>query len=147
MRVSYEWLCDLAGIRDLTPQQAAEILTMAGWNVEEVIPVDLSALRVGRVTSQEPHPGSRKPLWVHQVDLGDHRRQIVAGAPNAVSGSLVAVALPGTTVIANADDPMTVWAAQRASGPVTWVSAVMTPPPLRRRRRLARPRRATAPRA
>jgi phenylalanyl-tRNA synthetase beta chain len=98
MRVSYEWLCDLAGIRDLTPGRAAEILTMAGWNVDEVIPVDLSALRVGRIVSQEPHPASRKPLWVHQVDLGDHVRQIVAGAPNAVPGSLVAVALPGTTV-------------------------------------------------
>src|SRR5262249_52050520 len=43
-------------------------------------------------------PKSRKPLWIHQVDLGDHVRQIVAGADNAVPGSLVPVALPGTTV-------------------------------------------------
>ncbi len=99
MRVSYEWLCELAGVSDVTPHQAAEALTMAGWNVEDVTLIDLSALRVGRVMSQEPHPSSRKPLWVHQVDLGgDRPRQIVAGAPNAVPGSLVAVALPGTTV-------------------------------------------------
>ncbi len=98
MKVSYQWLCDLAGIRGVPAQQAAEVLTMAGWEVDEVVPIDLSRLLVGRILSQEPHPGSRKPLWIHQVDLGDHVRQIVAGADNARPGTLVAVALPGTTV-------------------------------------------------
>jgi phenylalanyl-tRNA synthetase beta chain len=98
MKFSHEWLCDLAGIRDVPPHQAAEILTMTGWNVDEVELIDLSEIRVGRIVSQEPHPSSKKPLWIHQVDLGDHVRQIVAGAPNAVPGSLVPVALPGTTV-------------------------------------------------
>jgi len=98
MKVSYEWLCDLAGIRDVTPQQAADVLTMAGWEVDEVVPIDVSGIVVGRIVSQEPHPSSRKPLWVHQVDLGDHTRQIIAGAENAVAGTLVPVALPGTTV-------------------------------------------------
>ncbi|HXM56137.1 MAG TPA: phenylalanine--tRNA ligase subunit beta [Candidatus Dormibacteraeota bacterium] len=98
MKVSYEWLCELAGLRDITPQQAADVLTMAGWEVDEVEPIDLSGIVIGRIVSQEPHPSSRKPLWVHQVDLGDHVRQIIAGAPNAVAGSLVPVALPGTTV-------------------------------------------------
>ena len=98
MKVSYEWLCDLAGIRDVPPHQAAEVLTMSGWNVDEVVLIDLSRIVVGRILSQEAHPSSRKPLWIHQVDLGDHVRQIVAGADNAVSGSIVPVALPGTTV-------------------------------------------------
>jgi phenylalanyl-tRNA synthetase beta chain len=98
MRVSYEWLCDLAGLHDVTPRQVADVLTMAGWEVDGVVPIDLSALVVGRVLSQEPHPGSRRPLWVHQVDLGDHVRQIVAGADNARAGTLVPVALPGTQV-------------------------------------------------
>jgi len=98
MKVSYEWLCDLAGIRDVPPHQAAEVLTMTGWNVDEVVLIDLSQILVGRIVSQEPHPRSTKPLWIHQVDLGDHVRQIVAGASNAVPGSLVPVALPGTTV-------------------------------------------------
>jgi UDP-N-acetylmuramyl tripeptide synthase len=31
--------------------------------------------------------------------------------------------LPKTTVLTNADDPMTVWAAERAAGPVEWVAA------------------------
>jgi phenylalanyl-tRNA synthetase beta chain len=98
MRVSFEWLSDLASVHDLTPAQAADILTMAGWNVERVTEIDLSEIRVGRIVSQEPHPNSNKPLWVHLVDLGDHTRTIVAGVDNARPGSLVPVALPGTTV-------------------------------------------------
>ncbi|MGI8563272.1 MAG: phenylalanine--tRNA ligase subunit beta [Candidatus Dormibacter sp.] len=98
MRVSFQWLSELAGIEDLTPQEAAQTLTMAGWTVEELRLIDLSQIRVGRIISQEPHPASKKPLWVHMVDLGDEQRQIVAGAANAVVGSLVPVALPGTTV-------------------------------------------------
>jgi phenylalanyl-tRNA synthetase beta chain len=98
VRFSYEWLCDLAGIRDVAPEQAAETLTMAGFNVEHISVIDYSGIVVGRIISQEPHPKSNKPLWIHQVDLGTETRQIIAGAPNAVPGSLVPVALPGTTV-------------------------------------------------
>jgi phenylalanyl-tRNA synthetase beta chain len=98
VKFSYEWLCELAGVHDIGPQQVADVLTMAGWNVEEIVPVDLSRLLVGRVISQEPHPSSRKPLWVHQVDVGDHTRQIIAGVDNAGPGTLVPVALPDTTV-------------------------------------------------
>jgi phenylalanyl-tRNA synthetase beta chain len=98
MRVSFTWLRELAGIDDIEPHQAARALTMAGWNCEDVTLIDLSGILVGRVVSQEPHPGSRRPLWIHQVDLGDQKRQVIAGASNATAGSLVAVALPGTTV-------------------------------------------------
>lgn len=98
MRASFEWLCDLAGIHDLSPDEVATTLTMAGFNVDSVERIDRSAILVGRVLSQEAHATSRHPLWVHQVDLGGETRQIVAGAPNAGPGALVPVALPGTTV-------------------------------------------------
>src|SRR5437588_507733 len=98
MKVSLNWLKELSGIADIAADEAARTLTMAGWNVEEVVPIDLSEILVGRVLTQVPHPGSRKPLWIHQVDLGGQQRQIIAGAPNAVPGSVVPVALPGTTV-------------------------------------------------
>jgi phenylalanyl-tRNA synthetase beta chain len=98
MRFSYEWLRDLAGIRDLAPERAAEVLTMAGFNVEQVTVIDYTGILVGRVVGQEPHPASNKPLWIHQVDLGTETRQIIAGVANAVPGSLVPVALPGTAV-------------------------------------------------
>jgi phenylalanyl-tRNA synthetase beta chain len=98
MRASYEWLCDLAGITGVPPQRAADALTMVGFNVEDVTVIDYTGIVVGRVVEQIEHPKSRKPLWIHQVDVGDETRQIIAGAPNAIAGSLVAVALPGTTV-------------------------------------------------
>ena len=98
MRVSFGWLCELAGVQDVPLEKAAEVLTMAGWNVEEITRIDLSEIRIGRVLSQEPHPSSRNPLWVYQVDVGDQTRQIIAGVDNASPGSLVPVALPGTRV-------------------------------------------------
>lgn len=98
MRFSYEWLCDLAGVKDVPPDKGAEVLTMAGFVVDHVSVIDYTGIVVGRIESQVPHPKSRKPLWIHQVDLGTERRQIIAGAPNAVAGTLVPVALPGTTV-------------------------------------------------
>lgn len=102
-RFSYEWLGDFVDLEGLTPQQAADMLTSAGIEVESVTVLDLSEILIGRVVEQFPHPSSNRPLWVHQVDLGGGRTvQIIAGAPNAVPGSLVPVALPGTRVASGA---------------------------------------------
>jgi phenylalanyl-tRNA synthetase beta chain len=99
MRISYEWLTDFVDLDGVTPKEAAEVLTRLGVEVESLTLIDLSQILIGRVLEQIPHPKSRNPLWVHQVDLGGGRtQQIIAGAPNAVVGSLVPVALPGTTV-------------------------------------------------
>src|SRR5579872_4950011 len=98
MRISYEWLGDFVDLEGVTPKDAAEVLTRLGVEVESISVVDLSQILIGRVLEQVPHPKSNKPLWVHQVDLGGRTTQIIAGAPNAVAGSLVPVALPGTTV-------------------------------------------------
>jgi phenylalanyl-tRNA synthetase beta chain len=99
MRISYEWLGDYVDTSGLTPAEAAELLTMSGTKIESISVVDLSEIVVGRVLEQREHPRSNKPLWIHQVDIGGGQtRQIVAGAPNAVAGTLVPVALPGTRV-------------------------------------------------
>src|SRR5207244_5910077 len=98
MRISYEWLGDFVDLDGVTPKDAADVLTRLGVEVESLTMVDLSQIVIGKVLEQKPHPKSRNPLWIHQVDLGDHVQQIIAGAPNAVPGSLVPVALPGTTV-------------------------------------------------
>jgi len=99
MRISYEWLGDYVDTKGLSPQDAAEILTMSGTKIESVKVLDLSAIIVGRVLEQKDHPRSNKPLWIHQVDIGGGKVvQIIAGAPNAVAGTLVPVALPGTRV-------------------------------------------------
>jgi len=99
VRVSYEWLNDFIDLAKVTPQQAAEMLTMSGVEIASVTVIDVRGILVGRVISQDPHPKSRNPLWIHQVDIGrGDPQQIIAGAPNAGPGSLVPVALPGTTV-------------------------------------------------
>jgi phenylalanyl-tRNA synthetase beta chain len=98
VRISYEWLGDFVDLEGVTPKDAAEVLTRLGVEVESLTVVDLSQIVIGKVLEQIKHPKSRNDLWVHQVDLGDHVQQIIAGAPNAIVGSLVPVALPGTTV-------------------------------------------------
>ncbi|HYL07446.1 MAG TPA: phenylalanine--tRNA ligase subunit beta [Candidatus Udaeobacter sp.] len=98
MLISYEWLGDFVDLDGVTPNDAAEVLTRLGIEVESLTMVDLSQIVIGKVLEQTSHPKSNKPLWIHQVDIGTEVRQIVAGAPNAIPGSLVPVALPGTTV-------------------------------------------------
>ena len=99
MRISYEWLGDYVDTSGITPQEAAHLLTMTGTKIESVQVTDRSNIIVGRVLEQKDHPRSNKPLWIHQVDIGGGRViQIIAGAPNAVAGTLVPVALPGTKV-------------------------------------------------
>jgi phenylalanyl-tRNA synthetase beta chain len=98
MKISYEWLGDFVDLDGVTAKEAAEVLTRLGIEVESLNVIDLSQIIVGRVIEQKKHPKSRNPLWVHQVDLGGRTEQIIAGADNAVPGSLVPVALPGTTV-------------------------------------------------
>ena len=99
MKISYEWLGDFVDLTDVSPKDAADVLTRLGIEVESLTLVDLSQMVIGKVLEQTKHPKSRNDLWVHQVDLGGGRvQQIIAGAPNAVPGSLVPVALPGTTV-------------------------------------------------
>ncbi|MDQ6691579.1 MAG: phenylalanine--tRNA ligase subunit beta, partial [Candidatus Dormibacteraeota bacterium] len=99
MRISYEWLSDFVDTAGITPQAAADLLTMSGTKIESLEGADLSGILVGRVLEQREHPRSQKPLWIHQVEVGAGQvRQIIAGAPNAVPGSLVPVALPGTIV-------------------------------------------------
>jgi phenylalanyl-tRNA synthetase beta chain len=98
LKISYEWLSDFVDLDGVGAKEAADVLTRLGVEVESLTVVDLSAIVIGKVLEQVPHPKSRNPLWVHQVDLGDRVEQIIAGAPNAIPGSLVPVALPGTTV-------------------------------------------------
>ena len=99
MKISYEWLGDYVDTGGLSPHAAAEALTMTGTKIDSVQVIDLSAIIVGRVLEQRDHPRSNKPLWIHQVDVGGGKViQIIAGAPNAVAGTIVPVALPGVRV-------------------------------------------------
>lgn len=95
MKVSFNWLKEYVDI-DMPPQELADILTMAGIEVEAVESVgeSVDGVAVGRVVRIEPHPGSDQ-LSVCRVDTGKGEVQVVCGAPNLEEGVLAPLALPG----------------------------------------------------
>lgn len=96
MRVSYRWLQDYVKC-ELSPEELAEELTMAGIEVEGVVPPveGLDRIIVGKIIEIAPHPNAEH-LMLCRVDIGGDRvLQLVSGAPNLKTGVCVAVALPG----------------------------------------------------
>jgi len=96
MRVPLEWLSDFVDF-ELSTDELAERLTMTGLNVEgiERPSAQWHDVIVGKVVELEPHPRSRNPLTVAQVDVGRGRVTIVTGAPNIRAGDVVPVVLVG----------------------------------------------------
>jgi phenylalanyl-tRNA synthetase beta chain len=96
MRVPLEWLSDFVDF-ELSTDELAERLTMTGLNVEgiERPSAQWHDVIVGKVVELEPHPRSRNPLNVAQVDVGRGRVTIVTGAPNIRAGDVVPVVLVG----------------------------------------------------
>ncbi len=105
MRVPYSWLREVVSVGapgwDVTPDDLEQALVRIGHEVEEVItlgPVD-GPLTVGRVIEIEELTEFKKPIRACKVDVGeDDAREIICGATNFVTGDLVVVALPGTTL-------------------------------------------------
>ncbi len=102
MRISWNWLLDHIHT-DLSPQQAAEVLTSTGLETESVElfePVKgmLAGVFVGHVVQCQKHPDADR-LSVCQVDLGSGEPvQIVCGAANVAADQKVLVATIGTTL-------------------------------------------------
>ncbi len=102
MRISWNWLKQYIDT-GLTPQEAAEILTSTGLEVESVelfesIKGMLAGVVVGQVLECGKHPDADR-LSVTLVDLGQGANvQIVCGAPNVAAGQKVLVATVGTTL-------------------------------------------------
>jgi phenylalanyl-tRNA synthetase beta chain len=97
MRISLSWLQELVDI-SLSPEDLAHLLTMAGFEVEDIENRRTWAegVKVGRVVSREQHPNADK-LSVCQVDLGiGELQQIVCGASNVRADIWVAVATVGS---------------------------------------------------
>ncbi|MCP3901335.1 MAG: phenylalanine--tRNA ligase subunit beta, partial [Desulfobacteraceae bacterium] len=96
MKVSLSWLKEYISI-DLSPEELADKLTMAGLEVEGVESrFDyLENIIVSRVEETIKHPNADK-LTVCSVNTGEETVQIVCGAPNVREGLLVPCALPGT---------------------------------------------------
>lgn len=97
MRISLNWLKDLVAFT-LSPEDLADALTMAGFEVEDI--EDRSAwaegVVVGHVLERKPHPNADK-LSVCTVDIGEPEPStIVCGAANVRSDIRVAVATVGS---------------------------------------------------
>ncbi len=95
MKVSYNWLKEFVEV-DVSAEELAEKLTMAGLEVERVeyFGRHLEGIVVGKIMSIERHPNADK-LVVCDVDVGKERLQIVCGAKNMKVGDKVPVAFPG----------------------------------------------------
>ncbi|MDR1005627.1 MAG: phenylalanine--tRNA ligase subunit beta [Bacteroidales bacterium] len=108
MKISYNWLKDYVKTT-LSADQAANLLTFAGLEVEEIEVVQslkggLEKYYVGEVLSCEPHPDSDH-LHLTQVEVGfEHPLNIVCGAPNVKAGIKVIVATLGAKVYTDADN-------------------------------------------
>jgi phenylalanyl-tRNA synthetase beta chain len=97
MRISLNWLRELVDIT-LPPEELADTLTMAGFEVEEIEDRRTWAegVVVGRVIDRQPHPNADK-LSVCKVDIGAKEPStIVCGAANVRADIYVPVATIGT---------------------------------------------------
>ncbi|MBL7789733.1 MAG: phenylalanine--tRNA ligase subunit beta [Chitinophagales bacterium] len=104
MKISWNWLNEYIDCSSLSVQQAAEVLTSIGLEVEgiekfESIRGGLANFFVGEVISCSKHPNADK-LSLTQVNLGETLgiKKIVCGAPNVAAGQKVVVATEGAVV-------------------------------------------------
>ncbi|MBE9047565.1 phenylalanine--tRNA ligase subunit beta [Pleurocapsales cyanobacterium LEGE 10410] len=97
MRVSLNWLKEFVDI-DMSPEELGRVLTIAGFELEELIDLRANAdgVVVGKVLERSPHPNADK-LSVCKVDVGgDEPLNIVCGASNVRADIFVPVATVGT---------------------------------------------------
>ena len=97
MRVSLNWLQELVDIK-ISPEELGRILTIAGFELEELIDLRSQAdgVVVGKVIERSQHPNADK-LSVCKVDIGaDEPLDIVCGASNVKADIFVPVATVGT---------------------------------------------------
>jgi phenylalanyl-tRNA synthetase beta chain len=104
MKVSYNWLKEFIDL-PLSPEEAAEKLTLIGLEVEEIeeFGSSLTGVIVGEVLEVRAHPNADR-LQICDVNLGDEQTQIVCGAKNVAKGQKVPVATVGSTLPIKLDD-------------------------------------------
>jgi len=98
MRISLNWLRELVDLK-LTPEELAETLTMAGFEVEDIEDRHTWAdgVVIGKVLECQRHPNADK-LSVTKVDIGrgGEPLNIVCGAVNVRADIYVPIATVGT---------------------------------------------------
>ena len=100
MRVPYLWLKDYLHDLNVTPEEIARRLTLAGVEAETVDDFNpgIRGVVAGVIENIKAFPG-KDNLTILSVNAGEHSsRQIVCGAPNVKIGQRVFLALPGSTL-------------------------------------------------
>ncbi|MBW1645829.1 MAG: phenylalanine--tRNA ligase subunit beta [Deltaproteobacteria bacterium] len=98
MNISWKWLGEFVDLTGITPEEAADKLTMSGLEVAGVTSTmapGLEKVITARITAQEKHPQADK-LSLCTVDDGRQTYTIVCGASNMKAGDHVALAPVGT---------------------------------------------------
>ena len=104
MQFPESWLREYCN-PDMTTDQLAQVLTMAGLEVEEVQPAApaFTGIVIGEIKEAVQHPDADR-LRICQVDIGTgNLLNIVCGAPNARAGIRVPVATVGAELPPPAD--------------------------------------------
>ncbi|MEK7485454.1 MAG: phenylalanine--tRNA ligase subunit beta [Planctomycetota bacterium] len=106
MKLSLDWLNDYVDLRDVSPQEIAQAITLSIAEVEAVIPIgkELESVVVGEVLSVEKVPDSKLHLTRVAIGSGEPL-QIVCGATNVRQGMKIAVAQIGT-LLPGASEPI-----------------------------------------
>ncbi len=98
MLVSLKWLKDYIDV-DMTPEEIADKLTMAGLEVDSIerVTPGFSGVVVSRILSIQPHPNADK-LSLCEVSTDDRTFPVVCGARNIHVGDVVPLATVGATI-------------------------------------------------
>ena len=99
MKAPINWLKDYVDVT-LPPAELAERLTMAGFEVGEIINTGGSwdNIVIGQITAVNPHPNADR-LRLTTIDLGKEQETVVCGAPNLNVGDKIAFARVGARLI------------------------------------------------
>ncbi|MRR16222.1 MAG: phenylalanine--tRNA ligase subunit beta [Deltaproteobacteria bacterium] len=116
MLVSLKWLKDYIDL-DITAQELADRLTMAGLEVDEIktIAHKFAGVVVARILSVRPHPGADK-LSLCDVSDGSGTYPIVCGARNIKAGDVVPLAKIGAVIPGGYTIKSTVLRGERSDG-------------------------------
>ncbi len=101
MKLSYAWLNEFVDLKDISPEDLKDQLTMKAFEVEEIETIGLTGpVVVGEILEINKHPDADK-IRVTQMRVAENGEptQIVCGAQNIEVGQLVPVCLPGAVVI------------------------------------------------
>ncbi|MCD6390010.1 MAG: phenylalanine--tRNA ligase subunit beta, partial [Desulfobulbaceae bacterium] len=98
MKFTLDWLKQYVDVK-MTVAELADRLTMAGLEVDSVenLSQELNKVHVAQILEVRSHPDADR-LVLCDVAVGDEKKQIVCGAPNAKAGMLSPLALPGAVL-------------------------------------------------